>query len=70
MLRKTITTLATTLAAVAALFLVVRVLSVPTTTAADTEAATTSVQNAMSIYDLHVNYPTMKALAAQKTPLP
>jgi hypothetical protein len=70
MLRKAITTLATTLAAVAALFLVVKVLAVPGPTAADTETAKASVQNAMSIYDLHVNYPTMKALAAQKTPQP
>ena len=66
MLRKTITTLA----AVAALILVVRIVATPGTTAADTEAAKASVQNAMSIYDLHVNYPTMKALAAQKTPQP
>ena len=69
-MRKAITTLATTLAAVAALFLVVKVLSVPTTTAANTDAAKTPVQNAMSIYDLHVNYPAMKTLAAQKIPLP
>ena len=69
-MRKAITTLATTLAAVAALLLVVKVLSVPTTTAANTDAAKTPVQNAMSIYDLHVNYPAMKALVAQKTPLP
>ena len=69
MLRKAITTLATTIVAVAALFLVVKVVAAPTTTA-DTEMAKASVQNAMSIYDLHVNYPTMKALAAQKVPQP
>ena len=69
MLRKTITTLATTIAAIAALFLVVKVIAAPTTPA-DTEAAKASVRNAMSIYDLHVNYPTMKALAAQKVPQP
>jgi hypothetical protein len=66
MLRKTITTLA----AVAALVLVVKIMVAPTTTAADTDAMKASVQNAMSIYDLHVNYPTMKALATQKTPQP
>jgi hypothetical protein len=66
MLRKTITTLA----AVAALVLVVKIMVAPTTTGADTDAMKASVQNAMSIYDLHVNYPTMKALAAQKAPQP
>jgi hypothetical protein len=65
MLRTTITTLA----AVAALILVVRVVAAPTTPA-ETEAAKASVQNAMSIYDLHVNYPTMKNLMAQKVPQP
>lgn len=70
MLRKTITTLATTLVAVAALILVVRVVAAPGPTAADTEAMKASVQNAMSIYDLHVNYPTMKTLMTQKTPQP
>jgi len=69
MLRRAIITLATTVAAVAALFLVVKVVAAPNT-AADTDAMKASVQNAMSIYDLHVNYPSMKALAAQKTPLP
>jgi hypothetical protein len=69
MLRTTITTLA----AVAALILVVRVAAGPGPTAADTDAMKASVQNArnaMSIYDLHVNYPTMKALAAEKAPQP
>jgi hypothetical protein len=66
MLRTTITTLA----AVAALILVVKVIAAPGPTAADAEATKASVQNAMSIYDLHVNYPTMKALAAQKAPQP
>ena len=66
MLRKAITTLA----AIAALILVVKVVAAPGPMTADTEAAKASVQNAMSIYDLHVNYPTMKALAAQKTPQP
>jgi hypothetical protein len=66
MLRKAITTLA----AVATLILVVKILAVPGPTAADTEAAKASVQNAMSMYDLHVNYPTMKAIAAQKVPQP
>jgi hypothetical protein len=66
MLRKAITTLA----AVATLILVVKILAVPGPTAADTEAAKVSVQNAMSIYDLHINYPTMKAIAAQKVPQP
>jgi hypothetical protein len=42
----------------------------PTTTSANPEEMKASVQNAMSIYDLHVNYPTMKALAAQKAPQP
>ena len=69
MLRRAITTLATTVAAVAALILVVKVVAAPTT-AADTEAAKASVQKAMSVYDLHVNYPTMRALAAQKPPQP
>ena len=59
-----------TLVAVSALILVVRVVTAPSPTAADTEARKASVQNAMSIYDLHVNYPSMKALAAQKTPQP
>ena len=66
MLRKTITTLA----AVAALVLVVKIMVAPTTTSATPEEMKASVQNAMSIYDLHVNYPTMKALAAQKAPQP
>jgi hypothetical protein len=66
MLRKTITTLA----AVAALVLVVKIMVAPTTTSANPEEMKASVQNAMSIYDLHVNYPTMKALATQKTPQP
>lgn len=66
MLRRAITTLA----AVAALVLVVKIMITPSTTVADTETTKASVQNAMSIYDLHVNYPSMKALAAQKTPLP
>ena len=60
----------TTLAAVVTLVMVVRIMIAPARTAADTEAMKASVQNAMSIYDLHVNYPTMKTLAAQKTPLP
>ncbi len=60
----------TTLAAVVTLVMVVRIMIAPTRTAADTEAMKASVQNAMSIYDLHVNYPTMKTLAAQKTPEP
>ena len=58
-----------TLVAVAALILVVKVVAAPGT-AAETEAMKASVQNAMSIYDLHVNYPTMRALAAQKPPQP
>jgi hypothetical protein len=66
MLRKTITTLA----AVAALVLVVKIMVAPTTTSANPEEMKASVQNAMSIYDLQVNYPTMKALATQKTPQP
>ena len=66
MLRKTITTLA----AVATLVLVVKIMVAPTTTSANPEEMKASVQNAMSIYDLHVNYPTMKALATQKTPQP
>jgi hypothetical protein len=66
MLRKAITTLV----AIAALILVVRVVAAPGPTATDTEAMKASVQNAMSIYDLHVNYPTMKSLAAQKVPQP
>jgi len=60
----------TTLAAVVTLVMVVRIMIAPARTAADTEAMKASVQDAMSIYDLHVNYPTMKTLAAQKTPLP
>ena len=59
-----------TLAAVAALVLVVKIMVAPTTTSANPEEMKASVQNAMSIYDLHVNYPTMKALAAQKAPQP
>ena len=66
MLRKAITTLA----AVAALVLVVKIMVAPSTTSANPEEMKASVQNAMSIYDLHVNYPTMKALATQKTPQP
>jgi hypothetical protein len=66
MLRKTITTLA----AVAALVLVVKIMVAPSTTSANPEAMKASVQNAMSIYDLQVNYPTMKTLAAQKVPQP
>ncbi len=59
-----------TLVAFAALVLVVKVVTAPSPTAAETDAMKASVQNAMSIYDLHVNYPSMKALAAQKTPQP
>lgn len=66
MLRKAITTLA----AVATLVLVVKVMVAPSATSANPEEMKASVQNAMSIYDLHVNYPTMKALAAQKVPQP
>jgi len=66
MLRKAITTLA----AVAVLVLVVKAMVQPGATSANPEAMKASVQNAMSIYDLHVNYPTMKALAAQKVPQP
>jgi hypothetical protein len=66
MLRKTITTLA----AVATLVLVVKIMVAPSTTSASPEEMKTSVQNAMSIYDLHVNYPTMKTLATQKVPQP
>ena len=66
MLRKTITTLA----AVATLVLVVKIMVAPSTTSANPEEMKASVQNAMSIYDLHVNYPTMKALAAQRVPQP
>jgi hypothetical protein len=66
MLRKTITTLA----AVATLVLVVKIMVAPSTTSANPEEMKASVQNAMSIYDLHVNYPTMKALAAQRAPQP
>jgi hypothetical protein len=66
MLRKTITTLA----AVATLVLVVKIMVAPSATSANPEEMKASVQNAMSIYDLHVNYPTMKALATQKTPQP
>ncbi len=66
MLRKTITTLA----AVAALVLVVKIMVAPGTTSANPEGMKASVQNAMSIYDLQVNYPTMKTLAAEKVPQP
>jgi hypothetical protein len=70
MLRKAITALAATFAAVVALVLVVKVAAGPAITAGDPEAAKASVQNVMSIYDLQVHYPTMKALAAQKAPQP
>ncbi len=66
MLRKAITTLA----AVAALVLVVKVMVAPSATSANPEEMKASVQNAMSIYDLHVNYPSMKNLMAQKVPQP
>ena len=59
-----------TLVAVAALVLVAKVVTAPIPTAADANAMKASVQNAMSIYDLQVHYPTMKALATQKTPEP
>ncbi len=66
MLRATLTTIA----AVAALILVVKVVAAPGPTAAERDAMKAATQKAMSVYDLHVDYPTMRALAAQKTPQP
>ena len=43
--------------------------TVPPSTA-HTSELTGSVQNRMSIYDLHVGYPNLKSLPAQEAPLP
>ncbi len=37
---------------------------------ATTEATQSPIQDAMSIYDLHVGYPNMKNLTVQEAPLP
>ncbi len=39
-------------------------------TVATTETTQSPIQNAMSIYDLHVGYPNMKDLPVQEAPLP
>ena len=51
-----------TLAAVATLVLVVKVVAAPAPTIVEKDVMKASLQAAMARYDLHVNYPTMKRL--------
>lgn len=60
----------TTIAAIATLVLVVKVVVASSKTTADAETMKNPIQNAMSIYDLHAGYPNMKTLATERTPQP
>ena len=60
----------TTIAAIATLVLVVKVLVTPSRTVADTQETKSPIQNAMSIYDMHVGYSNMNTLRADQTPSP
>ena len=60
--------LLTTFAAVATLVLVVKVVAAPGPTIAERDAMTAATQKALSVYDLHVNYPTVRGLERQKPP--
>jgi len=58
------------IAVVAVLVLAVsitKIMVAPSKSVADTKSP---MQNAMSVYDLHVGYPDMKVLAVEKIPQP
>jgi len=64
---------AITVTAVAVLILVgvaITVMVAPNKTVAGTHDSTGSIESAVSIYDLHVSHPGMKALPVQTAPLP
>jgi hypothetical protein len=48
----------------------IKVMVSPSKTVAGTHDTNGSIQSAMSIYDLHVAHPGMKALPVQGAPLP
>jgi hypothetical protein len=64
---------AITVTAVVVLILVgvaIKVMVAPNKTVAGTHDSTGSIESAVSIYDLHVSHPGMKALPVQAAPLP
>ncbi len=48
----------------------VAILALLVVTRGTNETTKSPIQDAMSIYDLHVGYPNMKDLPAQEAPLP
>ena len=60
----------TTIAAIAALVLVARVVGLPGKTVADTQMTQSPTQNAMSIYDMHVGNSGMRSLRPDQIPAP
>ena len=64
---------AITVTAVVVLILVgvaIKVMVSPSKTVAGTHDTSGSIQSAVSIYDLHVTHPGMKALPVQHAPMP
>ena len=64
---------AITVTAIVVLLLVgvaIKVMVSPSKTVAGTHDSIGSIQSAVSIYDLHVSHPGMKALPVQAAPLP
>jgi hypothetical protein len=64
---------AITVTAVVVLLLVgvaIKVMVAPSKTVAGTHDPNGSIQSAVSIYDLHITHPGMKALPVQSAPLP
>jgi hypothetical protein len=64
---------AITVTAVVVLLLVgvaIKVMVAPSKTVAGTHDPNGSIQSAVSIYDLHITHPGMKALPVQAAPLP
>jgi hypothetical protein len=60
----------TTLAAVAALVLVAKVVGLPGKTVAETQMTQSPTQNAMSIYDMHVGQSGMRNVRPDQIPAP
>ena len=64
---------AITVTAVIVLILVgvaIKVMVAPGKTVAGTHETTGTIQNVMSIYDLHVGHPGMKTMPVQQPPMP
>jgi hypothetical protein len=67
-MQRTITVIAVVVLILAGV--VIKVMVAPNETVAGTHDSTGSIQSAVSIYDLHVSHPGMKALPVQAAPLP